>query len=460
MTNNKILVKFAAITGAAGRSENEDNFQIAEDLAISNSGFSFDNEIDLGPLGSLLLVCDGMGGMNAGEVASAVATETIKDYFSKDNLSSVDLYSDESICDFVKNAIVNADAAIKKSAAENSEHDGMGSTAVLVWLLGTKAYVGWCGDSRAYRYNANHGLMQLSHDHSYVQELVDSGQLPEELAFDHPNKNVITRSLGDPRDAAKPDTKVFEIADGDIFLLCSDGLSDALRDRQIESIISKHQSSMVECRDALWEGAKNAGWFDNVTVVLANTHRPGAKRTSSTNRISSTTSSEPTIPNRPDNGSKFSLDFIVKKLAYIIAGVVLGAIVVFFCTRHNKTEDILVETKTSFVFKGFNYNKELTSTVENVTNDAIANALNEYFDYLNGIKVDNLTEKNIEDSKTNIEKSKQQVKEMKDDLSELKGSANDFGREEDSKKIDNLQKKADEIYKKLDKILSKANDNK
>jgi hypothetical protein len=101
-----------------------------------------------------------------------------------------------------------------------------------------------------------------------VQELVDAGKLTEELAFDHPNNNIITRSLGDPRGAAQPDTKEFDLYNQDIILLCSDGLCGTLRDNEIAEIIKANQTSMQECRDALWVADEAAGWTDNVTIGL------------------------------------------------------------------------------------------------------------------------------------------------------------------------------------------------
>lgn len=264
-----LKIRLAARCEAAGRPENEDNFQVAEDLSVSNTGFTTDKVFSLGSKGTLLLVCDGMGGMNAGEVASAVGVETIKNLFAPQLLTEDVLANDESVCMYMKRAIVKADSQIKEEASKDAAKQGMGSTAVMAWLLGHKVYVAWCGDSRCYRYNPSSNLEQLSHDHSYVQDLVDTGQLSADLAFDHPNKNIITRSLGDPRGAAKPEAKVYNLNVGDVILLCSDGLSDSLRDSEIEQSISRSLSSVGACRDALWNDSKQAGWHDNVTVVLA-----------------------------------------------------------------------------------------------------------------------------------------------------------------------------------------------
>ena len=266
MKKQNILFRMAARCEAAGRPNNEDNYQLDADLSDNTWGFTADEEIALSDKGSLLVVCDGMGGMNAGEVASAIAVKTIKEYFAADKLTDTIL---SNPCKYIHTAIVAADAAIKEHSKTNPETEGMGSTVVMAWLLGKKIYVGWCGDSRCYRYNPQLGLERLSHDHSYVQELVDAGKLTEELAFDHPNNNIITRSLGDPRGAAKPDTKEFDLYNEDIILLCSDGLCGTLRDNEIAEQIQQHQTSMQECRDALWAADEAAGWTDNTTIALA-----------------------------------------------------------------------------------------------------------------------------------------------------------------------------------------------
>lgn len=262
-----IKFRMAARCEAAGRSENEDNFQLSDNLNNNCWGFFGDKEITLGKQGALIVVCDGMGGMNAGEVASEVAVKTIKEQFACENLKTV-ITSSAAIKKHIEKSIVNADATIKKESKADPQKAGMGSTIVLAWLINDKVYIGWCGDSRAYRYNPIDGLIQLSKDHSYVQELVDAGKLDKELAFDHPHSNIITRSLGDPNNAAKPDVEEFEIRNGDIFMLCSDGLSGVLRDNEIETVIKNNSQTMTECRDALWETSKNVGWNDNVTIGL------------------------------------------------------------------------------------------------------------------------------------------------------------------------------------------------
>lgn len=241
---------------AAGRDNNEDNGKI----------------LQLEKNGTLLIVCDGMGGMQAGEVASALAIATFEQWFAPENITEQALADPQA---YMKQAIVGADTNIKKYSKTHPETEGMGSTVVMAWLLDQKVYVAWCGDSRAYRYNPQLGLERLSHDHSLVQTWVDAGQITEDQAFDHPQSNIITRSLGDPNGAALPDVEEFTLYNDDVLLLCSDGLCGTLRDREIEAIMANH-ADVPKCCDALWKADEEAGWHDNVTTAMAKVEAEGA----------------------------------------------------------------------------------------------------------------------------------------------------------------------------------------
>ena len=311
MKTNNILFRMAARCEAAGRPNNEDNYQLDDNLSDNSWGFTADAEVSLGEKGALLVVCDGMGGMNAGEVASDIAVKTIKEWFTTNKLTDAAIAAP---CKYITSAIVAADAAIKAHSKTNPDTEGMGSTIVLAWLLGQKVYVGWCGDSRCYRFNPALGLERLSHDHSYVQELVDAGKLTEELAFDHPNNNIITRSLGDPRGAAQPDCKEFDLYNQDIILLCSDGLCGTLRDNEIAELIKQHQTSMQECRDALWVADEAAGWTDNTTIALAQIISGGKDANAATPTANS---------NNEITTSKAKLIATNKRLKLILSGVVV-----------------------------------------------------------------------------------------------------------------------------------------
>ena len=264
-----IILRFAARCEAAGRDYNEDNFLLDDNLNDDTWGFRTDEVVPLEGKGALLVVCDGMGGMNAGEVASAIAVDTIKKWFTHDKLTPSVIASPKSIQRYIYDAIQAADAAIKADSKNNPEHEGMGTTIVLTWLINGKIYVGWCGDSRAYRFNPDNGLERLSHDHSYVQELVDAGKLSEDLAIVHPNSNIITRSLGDPRGKAIPEVQEYELYKNDVILLCSDGLCGTLRDSEIEYVLRQPYNTLQSYRDELWKADELAGWHDNVTILLA-----------------------------------------------------------------------------------------------------------------------------------------------------------------------------------------------
>lgn len=259
------------------RTNNEDNFIVNPDLASENNWFvpgDAEEVITLGENGCVLVVADGMGGMNAGEVASELAVEGIKAAFSKvEELSSL-VKSADKIESFLKKAVVEADASIKKRLKEDPSTSGMGTTIVLVWVVNTTAHVVWCGDSRAYLFKPDSGIIRLTKDHSYVQELVDSGKLDAELAFDHPNSNIITRSLGDSPTKAQPDYVCRELQKDDVLLLCSDGLCGLCRDEEIGNVMAASED-LGACRDNLIEAALNAGGYDNVTVALMKVISPG-----------------------------------------------------------------------------------------------------------------------------------------------------------------------------------------
>lgn len=289
MAKKQIIFRLTAFSAAAGKYNpdaplygNEDNFYVDDDLSDDILGrFQPNEDTVMSDCGCLMVVADGMGGMNAGEVASELAIETVKDFFAPGKITTALAESPVERSKYLELVIKEADRRIKTDAKENPAHDGMGSTIILAWIVGDKMTLSWCGDSRAYRYNPLNGLEPLSRDHSYVQELVNQGVLKYEDTFEHPQGNIVTRSLGDPNNAAKPETRQFDVYNEDVILLCSDGLSGVLRDRKtkddngeyypgdnIEDIIAAHTSSMTECRDALLEAAEKADWYDNVTVLL------------------------------------------------------------------------------------------------------------------------------------------------------------------------------------------------
>ena len=267
---SEIRFKLAAGTNVGlVRDNNEDNFVVCSDLGTTEWLIPQAGDFaDLGELGALLVVADGMGGANAGEVASAIAIETIQQEFVTEKIKDA-LADDKSIQEFMKSAVKQADLNILNHSKEDSSTIGMGTTIVMAWLYGKKAYICWCGDSRCYVLNKKKGLVQLSKDHSLVQELVDRGELAPELMHEHPMSNVITRCLGETDKRAEPDSRVYSLRNGDCIMLCSDGLCGLVSDEAISEIMAEHLDNPMECKNELISAALASGGYDNVTIALA-----------------------------------------------------------------------------------------------------------------------------------------------------------------------------------------------
>ncbi len=252
-----------------GRENNEDAFVFCPDLSNPQWHLSdTDGYIPLGPLGTLIIVADGMGGANAGEVASAVATQTIREVFTSAPLADI-ITSDDSIRQLLAHAIKKADEAINLKVFDSPDTAGMGTTIVVCWITPAKAYAAWCGDSRCYRYNDVEGLLPLTKDHSYVQELIDRGELTEEQAFTHPDNNIITRGLGDFDTLVAPDINVSAVSPSDVFLLCSDGLCGYCTNDQIAAILAEGHGNTRRCAQHLLQKALDVPGDDNICIVVA-----------------------------------------------------------------------------------------------------------------------------------------------------------------------------------------------
>lgn len=260
------------------RTNNEDNFQVISDLSSGKMQWVNNEICSLGEKGTLLAVADGMGGMNAGEVASGLVIETIRESFSVENLTPDITKNRFSIEKYMNDVIVAADTRIKQMAKSHPETRGMGTTIVIGWIYDGNLYVSWCGDSRAYVYNPSAGLHQITKDHSYVQSLIDKGAITREDAFDFPDSNIITRSLGDTSSKAKPESllKPYKLCDNDIVLLCTDGLNGMLRDQEIESVIRGNEHNMDRLADELIQAACDAEGSDNITICLCQILQGGA----------------------------------------------------------------------------------------------------------------------------------------------------------------------------------------
>lgn len=269
--NNPFKFKLGAQTNVGCvRTNNEDNFVVSADLNAGEWLLPRDchTVFTLGNKGAMLVVADGMGGLDAGEIASRMAVDTMKEFFSADKITDEIVKDASTIRKYMYDAVVAADNAIKRKSREEKGGKSMGTTLVAAWLFDGYANIIWCGDSRGYLFNPVSGLAQVTKDHSYVQELVDSGRLLPEYAFDHPDSNIITRSLGNPQKAANPDFVRLPLQEGEVILLCTDGLNSMLRDEEIEAVMQDTSNEIDTCTKALIQGALDLGGHDNVTVVL------------------------------------------------------------------------------------------------------------------------------------------------------------------------------------------------
>ena len=206
----------------------------------------------------LWLVADGMGGHEYGEVASALARETIV----RETRQGTPL----------PQAIRIADEEIIRASRQRNDALPMGTTVVAARLVGNRFEVAWVGDSRAYLWRDGK-LAQLSQDHSYVQELIQQGAITVDQARTHPQRNVVTQALGvtEPQ-VLNVATLSGELAPGSQLLLCSDGLTEEVDDREIGRVLSHSECSAQECVDGLVAAALDGGGSDNVTVLLVRRH--------------------------------------------------------------------------------------------------------------------------------------------------------------------------------------------
>lgn len=207
--------------------------------------------------GYFAVVADGMGGHKAGEVASRLVVDTIKE--------ALENKSPEQITeDVLSDALVLANKYVWNESHADQQKEGMGSTATAAVFNDTSVLICHVGDSRGYLFRDG-TLSQITKDHSYVQMLVDSGRITKEEALDHPAKNIITRAVGID-ESVDVDIYTLQIKHGDTVLLCSDGLNVTVSDNEIENILS---SGISHAADALVDAALNNGGSDNISVVLA-----------------------------------------------------------------------------------------------------------------------------------------------------------------------------------------------
>lgn len=210
-----------------------------------------------------IVIADGMGGECDGDIASRIAIESIVSILSQE---FSDKLSDSQIKDISTKAVYTTDAKILEYIDEHPDSFGMGTTILLAIKNRDKLLISWCGDSHGYVYKDGK-LTSITKDHSYVQQLVDSGHITIEESFTHPNNNLITRFVGGGNETCTPDFCLHKYSESEIIILCSDGLSGYCRPIEIAKTI-KSSKCIEDLPRQLSELAVQHGSDDDITIVI------------------------------------------------------------------------------------------------------------------------------------------------------------------------------------------------
>ena len=230
------------------------------DVGMIRSGNEDNYTVDVNPSRGIFIVADGMGGHAAGEVASEMAVQIVQR-----ELTNVVSIGSEDVVKLVAETLRKANRAIHTRTLSEVDKQGMGTTASVLLLSGTKYLIGQVGDSRVYLLREG-TLSQLTKDHSYVQEQVDAGFLTPEQARYHPYSNVITRCVGASPEV-EPDVYRGEVRNGDLFLVASDGLTGMVDDRRLSQLLGSRAEPDRKVQ-ALISEANGRGGLDNITAII------------------------------------------------------------------------------------------------------------------------------------------------------------------------------------------------
>lgn len=228
------------------RSMNQDSFYVPAD------------NVEL----KLYILADGMGGYKGGEIASRVAVTATEKYI-KEKFYLLEKRDKKSIMKVIEDAIEFANTAIYEESEQDEELQDMGTTIEVCLIYKNKVYIGHIGDSRIYQIR-NNIIERVTTDHSYVEKLVRDGEITREESYTHPKKNLLIKALGTD-EKAEPDLIDISIQKDDVLLICSDGLTNMLKEDRILEIVEQDVENAV---DVLIEEANNEGGLDNITVII------------------------------------------------------------------------------------------------------------------------------------------------------------------------------------------------
>ena len=229
------------------RSMNQDSFLVSES---KENGFK------------LYILADGMGGYKGGEIASKVAVTAVSKFIDE---KFADVPKDkQSILDFLEDAIAFANSAIYEESEQDEELQDMGTTLEVLLIYKNKIYIGHIGDIRIYRIRKNK-MKKITTDNSYVEKLIQDGDITREEAYNHPKKNLLIKALGTDEEV-EPDMIYTVLNKNDILIICSDGLTNMIREERILNIVKDNTEEDVT--NVLVDEANNAGGLDNITVIV------------------------------------------------------------------------------------------------------------------------------------------------------------------------------------------------
>jgi protein phosphatase len=255
------------------REHNEDNFLVADLTRRTRGLLDANRALTLGQHGAIFAVCDGMGGAAAGEIASQLAVDIIYERLTEGLDDKTPLARDELARRLVR-AVEAAGLRIFQEAKMDRTRRGMGTTVTAAALVDEMLFLAQVGDSRGYILRGDQ-LVQVTRDQSLVNQLIEAGQLTEEEAETFEHNNIILQALG-TADTVQVDLTYVEVRQGDILMLCSDGLSGMVRGDEIREVLKTQREPLDACK-ALTERANQAGGHDNITVIVVHFEGEGLR---------------------------------------------------------------------------------------------------------------------------------------------------------------------------------------
>jgi serine/threonine protein phosphatase PrpC len=311
--------------------------RVIEQYAVSDTGRQRRiNEDSLLARAPLFVVADGMGGAQAGEVASRIAVESFQDGD----------FAEGGPEQRLEQQVHAANARIHELSQVDADHAGMGTTLTAVYVGELEVAIAHVGDSRAYCWREGE-LLRLTDDHSLVDELIRQGRLTPEEAAEHPQRSIITRALG-PEEEVEVDTRSFRARSGDVYLLCSDGLTTMVDEPTLARLLGEHPR-LAEAAEALVAQANEAGGRDNITVILLRVEEVSADNGSSPVAAAAAFPATRRVPRLPDASTQGAAApsrrrwrrlgasmVVLALLAVVVGGVYMAQQSVYFIATNSR----------------------------------------------------------------------------------------------------------------------------